>query len=313
MRLPLRVTLVALVLLSACAQQSEPPSATLSIPKPEVAARIARAAPTVTLATWNLEWLTTRQQGLPSNVHPRPPAAFDALQRYATELNGDIVAFQEVDGVENAARVFTPNQYKIEIADERDVQRVGFAVRNDLSYTRNPDVVGLDPTGSLRRGVDVTIDLHGQPLRLLAVHLKSGCFDAPITSAADACRSLSRQLPVLRTWIADRMREGIPFAILGDFNRRFEPTPQGQPDPAWVAIGAPQAQLVRVTEGKRSECWGGEYPKYIDHIVLSPKAASLVGAQSFRQLVYAESGPSAKELLSDHCPISVQFRPQPTS
>ncbi|MBP2311483.1 endonuclease/exonuclease/phosphatase family protein [Azospirillum soli] len=313
MRLPLRATLVALALLSACAQQPEPPSASPTAPQPEAAARIARTAPALTLATWNLEWLTTRQQGLPSNVRPRPAAAFDALQRYAAQLNGDIVAFQEVDGAENAARVFNPSHYKIEIADERDVQRVGFAIRNGLSYTRNPDVVGLDPTGSLRRGVDVTVNLNGQPLRLLAVHLKSGCFDAPITSAADACRSLSRQLPVLRTWIAERTREGIPFAILGDFNRRFEPTPQGQPDPAWVAIGAPQAQLVRVTEGRRSECWGGEYPKYIDHIVLSPKAASLVGAQTFRQLVYSESGPRAKELLSDHCPISVQLQPQPTS
>jgi len=294
-------------LLSACVQQEQSSSTRQSSPKAEAQTQQASAA--VKLATWNLEWLTTRRQGLPPNVIPRSDAAFAALQGYADRLNGDIVAFQEVDGPENAARVFAPGKYAIEIADEEDVQRVGFAIRKGLSYKRNPDVVDLDPTGSLRRGVDVTIDLNGRSMRLLAVHLKSGCFNKPVDSAEAACQSLSRQLPVLRGWIIDRSREGVPFAILGDFNRRFDAAVQGRGDQAWVAIGAPEANLLRVTEGKRSQCWGGQYPKFIDHIVLDPKAASLALGQSFEQLVYAEKDQRSKEMLSDHCPISIEFRP----
>ena len=53
------------------------------------------------IATWNLNWLTTRALGdpaLPSDVTPRQPADFDRLRAYADQLDADVIAIQEVDG-----------------------------------------------------------------------------------------------------------------------------------------------------------------------------------------------------------------------
>src|ERR1700728_2872023 len=53
------------------------------------------------LSTWNLEWLTDRPDGdheLPPDAHPKQPADIDLLQQYATQLDADVIAIEEVDG-----------------------------------------------------------------------------------------------------------------------------------------------------------------------------------------------------------------------
>ena len=95
----------------------------------------------------------------------------------------------------------------------------------------------------------------------------------------------------------------MPFAVLGDWNRRFE-TPG---DTFWPEIddSVPMnADLMRVTEGKTSECWDREFPLYIDHIAVGKQVTEWVVANSFTQIVYDEDT-SFKKKLSDHCPISI--------
>ena len=52
------------------------------------------------IATWNLDWLTTRQpgHGAPADVVPRNEDDFGRLAQYVQELNADVLAIQEVDG-----------------------------------------------------------------------------------------------------------------------------------------------------------------------------------------------------------------------
>lgn len=71
----------------------------------------------------------------------------------------------------------------------------------------------------------------------------------------------------------------------------------------------PNADLSLVTDGRTSSCWGGEYPQFIDHIVLSKNASPWVVEGSFAQLVYDAADAAFKEQLSDHCPISVGLKP----
>ena len=78
----------------------------------------ARAAE-LKLATWNLEWLTLRPAGdpaLPDNVRPKSADAHAALQRYARQLDADVVAFQEVDGAD-AARFLSTLKERLEEGD----------------------------------------------------------------------------------------------------------------------------------------------------------------------------------------------------
>ena len=111
----------------------------------------------------------------------------------------------------------------------------------------------------------------------------------------------------LEEWIDARAAEQIPFIVLGDFNRRMD-IPN---DAFWPEIddGNPaNADLSRVSEGKASDCWGGEFPIYIDHIALDRIATKWVVGGSFKQLVYTDSE-NLKKKLSDHCPISIIIDP----
>jgi endonuclease/exonuclease/phosphatase family metal-dependent hydrolase len=258
------------------------------------------------LATWNLEWLTDRGANdprLPADAHPKRPEDFDLLRRYAVELDADVIAIEEVDGPAVAARVFPPESYSIHMTRDHVVQRVGIVVRRGIRYSVNPDVTGLDvdPGRQLRSGADITLDLPHGSLRVLALHLKTGCFDDRLTHTTHrACAELREQMSPLRDWIAARAGEGVPFTILGDFNRHMD----GH-DQFWAALRS-AAPLTRATEGHASPCWGSE--AFIDHIVLGGAAREWLRPDSLRVLTYRETGGDWKERLSDHCPVSVRLR-----
>jgi endonuclease/exonuclease/phosphatase family metal-dependent hydrolase len=236
-------------------------------------------------------------------VHPKQPQDIDLLRHYAAELNADVIAVQEVDGPAIAARVFPPDQYSVHMSHDNVVQRVGIVVRRGIHYSVNPDLTGLDigPARQLRSGADITLQLQ-PPLRVLAVHLKTGCFDARLSGGRThrACTELREQLPSLLDWIRARSAEGVAFVIMGDFNRHMD----GR-DQLWSALYQ-TAPLTRATEGHTSPCWGGE--AFIDHILLGGAARDWLLPDTLRVMTFHETGPEWKQRLSDHCPVSVRLR-----
>jgi exonuclease III len=260
-------------------------------------------------ATWNLEWLTDRPDGdpaLPQDAHPKRPQDIATLASYAAQLNADVIAIQEVDGRDIAARIFPPERYSIHMTRDRVVQRVGLVVRRGLQYDKNPDLTALavNPhgVGALRSGADITLHLPAGPLRVLAVHLKAECERDVLTrSRRPACMTLRAQLPPLQAWIAARQQEGVPFVVLGDFNRWMDGNDQA------IAALRKAAPLARATEGRSSPCWGGE--RFIDHILAGGPAAQWMQPATLSVLVFRETGEAWKERLSDHCPVAVHFRP----
>jgi endonuclease/exonuclease/phosphatase family metal-dependent hydrolase len=253
------------------------------------------------IATWNLDWLTTRPAGdraLPSDVTPRSQEDFDRLAGYSHDLDADVVAIEEVDGAGAAAKVFPRDRYSVHMTRDHVVQRVGIAVRRGLRYDVNPDVTGL-AMSHLRSGADITLHLGPVDLRILAVHLKKGCRDQPVSGANGACEALRGQFPLLAEWIADRQREGMPFVVLGDFNRSMD-----RKDALLDSLRE-AAPLVRATEAHSSPCWGNE--SFIDHILAGGAAAAWIRPDTLRVLTFRETDPVWKDRLSDHCPVSVRF------
>jgi endonuclease/exonuclease/phosphatase family metal-dependent hydrolase len=259
------------------------------------------AAAELKLATWNLEWLTADARDLPADVRPKRPEDIDLLRRYALELDADVIGVQEVDGPAIAAQVFPPERYSIHLTHDHVVQRVGIVVRRGIRYTVNPDLTDLvDPRRELRSGADVTLQTQ-PPLRVLAIHLKTGCFDDRLNGQVRrACAELRAQVPVLLDWIGARRAEGVAFAILGDFNRHMD----GR-DQVWAALRR-AAPLARATAGRASPCWEGE--AFIDHIVVGNAARGWLEPDTLRVLTYRETGAEWKQRLSDHCPVSVRLR-----
>lgn len=254
----------------------------------------------LTIATWNIEHLRAE-----NGVGPvkRDDADFARLRRYAERLNAGVVAVQEVDSPAALSRVFDPSVYDFHMSSRNNTQRTGFAFRKGLRIEKNPDYEALD-VGGVRHGTDLTVYLGATPVRMLSVHLKSGCFDAQLSSDQPACRKLKQQVPLLERWIDARAEEGVAFVVLGDFNRRLFKA-GGRGDDFWQEIddGVPTgAHLSSLTMGQRSQCWGGKFPDYIDHIILGVSAAELAVPGSFQQRIYDESEDARG--LSDHCPIA---------
>lgn len=268
--------------------------------------KILLAAP-LKIATWNIENL---RSGTNTGVNPRDGNDLSRLSTYVSLLDADIIALQEVENAAAAAQIFNPNNYNFYFSDrnlpprERLRQRTGFAVVKGLTVSQNSDFTDLNVSGGLRHGTDITVSVDGQDLRLLSVHLKSGCFgDSLSSSSRDACEKLKKQLPELEKWIDDRAEAKVPFVVLGDFNRRLN-LPEEE---FWLEIddsSPANADLTKVTEGKISNCWNSQFPEYIDHIVLDKESNSWLDKDSFSQVVYTESQ-SLEDKISDHCPISI--------
>ncbi len=262
------------------------------------------------LTTWNLNWLTLRQAGdpdLPSDVRPRQTEDFGRLRAIADRLNADVVAFEEVDGTAAAARVFDPARFTLVTIDEDVVQRVGLAVRRGIAVRRNPDLAALDvePIAAhrLRDGLDVTLDFGGgATLRVLVVHLKTGCHSDDLAiSRRPQCALLARQVPVLAQWVSARAKAGVAFAIMGDFNRDMD-----RPEALSRALEE-AGPVQRVTAGQSDPCWDGG--PFIDHIFLGGPARSWLVPGSLRVLTYTSADGADRRRLSDHCPVSVTVMP----
>lgn len=284
--------------------------------------RIARgnAPEQLVIATWNLEWLVEprtaqaariacRDAGrseLPCDValgKARDSADLGRLAAHARRLDADVVAFQEVENAGIAQRVF--GGYDICMATGRGVQHVGFAVRRGLAHHCGPEVASLTAGGRGRAGMSITLLPAGAPaIELLSVHLKSGCAHDPLDSGASACRLLAAQAAALGKWIAWRATSGIPFIVLGDFNRAGQRTPE---DPFWGQL-EPASFLAAADSLPFGNCaFGAPYSTFIDHILVSRALESRLAADAFGQLPF-RARDAARYRLSDHCPVRVSLK-----
>lgn len=264
---------------------------------------------TLVLASWNMEHLAERNG---SGCRPRTDADYAAMRAYVEALDADVVAFQEVESKAAAERVFDPAQWTVVIEERKarerggacrgqqgltiNPQRTGFAIRNALAFERQPDYTALQlGNRDLRSGVDVIVrPSGGEPMRLLSVHLKSGC-NAGHTR--EACPVLFRQVPVMEAWIDARASEGMRFAVLGDFNRRL-----AMPDDAvwsdWDDVSPPNADLALASGDRPASC-NPRYRDFIDFIVLDRRATADLRA--------ADEHVYTGDALSDHCAVSARL------
>ena len=278
----------------------------------------------IRIASWNLNLLHWRTGGaLWRGAVAREEADYRTLARYARGLDADVVAFQEVNGPRAAARVFPSGDYSLYFSARHDPRYDdiynGFAVRKgrfERVEKRDHEALGLGDAGAryqLRWGVDLTVRRGGRTLRLLNVHLKSKCFTGSLAEPRGRhCRKLARQIEPLEAWIDARWREGVPFVVLGDFNRAMDR--YGRRDHLWSALDdgdPPGLGLHRLPDGRERTCWRGtrRYHRHpIDFFVFGARAWRRVDAASFREVSWTDADADPRRgLPSDHCPIAVDL------
>jgi endonuclease/exonuclease/phosphatase family metal-dependent hydrolase len=265
--------------------------------------------PAIKLASWNMEHLAEANG---SGCRPRTDADYSSMRDYVDEIAADVIAFQEVESQAAAERVFDPAIYTVVIEDRVgtgrggecrgregltiNAQRTGFAIRKGIPFERQPDFTAVQVGNSdLRSGVDLIVRPRGgDPIRVLSVHLKSGCSSG---DRNDACPTFFRQVPVMENWIDSRAAEGMRFAVLGDFNRRLSMSD----DAAWAEwddASPPNADLALASGDQSARC-NPRYRDFIDFIVLDRRATA--NLKGFEERTYRGDG------LADHCAISASL------
>jgi endonuclease/exonuclease/phosphatase family metal-dependent hydrolase len=272
------------------------------------------------VASWNIAWLGSHE------YNQRKASDYQQLANYAKELNADVIALQEVESAEWARKVLGDN-YNYYFSTREWVQRVGVAVKKSAGLTVTAQEYKALDVDNVRHGMDISLSRNGKELTLLAVHLKSGCFNEPLDDKSiklmanastkeirrkEACSILSKQIKPLENWLDQQAKEDKAYLVLGDFNRRFVndiSLKYSEEQGLWQALDDDEQQtLWTPTLGVNSDCWSGYYKDYIDHIVFNPKAKNMYQANSFNQLVFKEKyTKEISRLLSDHCPISVKL------
>lgn len=263
----------------------------------------------ITLATWNMEHLAERNG---SGCRPRTDADYAAMQAYVDGLGADIIAIQEIESQAAAERVFDPAIYTVVIEDRIgtdrggecrgqagltiNAQRTGFAIRKGVPFERQPDFTAIQVGNpDLRSGVDLVVRPRGgEPIRLLSVHLKSGCSSG---DRNEACPVLFQQVPVMEQWIDQRADEGVRFAILGDFNRRLS-MPADSVWADWDDASPANADLALASGDLSARCTP-RYRDFIDFIVLDRRATE--DLRAFEEKTFEGEG------LSDHCAVSARL------
>jgi hypothetical protein len=289
--------------------------------------------------TWNLEWLDDKdvredirngclnyklanpdQRGVGECDKPRRSAKdFAKLAEYAAALNADVIGVQEVYNVAALQKIFPPNLYEYWLSGYKQDQKTGVVVRKaSFVIERGEDFTELGVQGGrVRYGADVIIrDREDKKqIRVLSVHLKSGCFQDDLgTSPRRDCKILQEQLPILEKWIDSRQPSEY-FIVMGDFNRRLlweartksQNYKDGQNIWFWPELSDGGANDVLMNGNVGDErpriCARKQYDEYIDHILFSRNRAPRI--VRFSTVDY-NAGDFEKYVLSDHCPVIVK-------
>ena len=273
------------------------------------------------IATWNLEHLNDENG---AGCITRDQGDYEAIAGQIREIDPDVVAFQEVENKDAAHRVFPKADWWVVVSNRsaplqepRECweisgkylhhQATGFAIRKraGLVYERQPDLesLGGDPSSFQRWGTGIIVTLGERSLRLLSVHLKSGCWSSSQDRSKSertvaSCATLTEQIGILRDWADAREQDGIAFGILGDFNRRFAV----EDDRAWTTLSPGSSPLELLTADITYDC-APRFDEFIDHIVLDADAVALLVPNSTHEWL-------RDTLHPDHCAVSADLQMQ---
>lgn len=324
---------------------------------------------TLRIGTWNIANLHHETGvGLRGSALPRDDEDYARLAEVVVSMDLDIAALQEIGSPTALARVFPPEDYHLVLSDryvagaenapaeDRDIY-TAMAFAKDR-FPELPPVstfealgighVGFDRDGTpsirpTRAGMITEIQLGGESVKILNVHLKSSCHrfalfpiqdqnasGEPYRSRFD-CRTLGAQLNILESWLEQQAAQGTATIVLGDFNRDMNAeTEEGEPlDAFWRALndGTPNAlEFEKGPLGIDEVCWpdhGDRFEDHIDFVVWDTRVSDLASVSAPVKLTMGhENDPKyatipdpenpgrtirQRQKLSDHCPVVIEI------
>ena len=273
----------------------------------------------ITVATWNIAWfgdgvedeiLTGNRRG---GRFLRDEADLHRLRTVASGLadrGAEVVGLQEIENGDAVRRLFPESDWELflsrRVPEPEWSQRTAIVVRRAAGWRveRHPDIVDWSPQGRDRHGVDITLSRGEERVRVLTVHFQSGCNDESLDSGKRQCGFLRMQLAVLKGWLLERIEEGIPTVVAGDWNRFLSRSGDE------ATAGLPGMPLVLPPVGSSPGCWDGYFDHYVDHVVAFAPRGLQAAPERFGEVLY-DAPRSLRDRLSDHCPLvsTLNFAP----
>ncbi|MCG8373619.1 MAG: endonuclease/exonuclease/phosphatase family protein [Balneolales bacterium] len=273
---------------------------------------------------WNIEHLAENNG---EGCVARNEADYAKLRAFAKTMDADVVALQEVESAKAVARVFPESEWTIVISDRADSesyecrgsgrpstqQKVAFAIRKGVEFEElgDFDELALGREG-LRHGQVIKLMGTPEPIEVMNVHLKSGCFVNDYSSSdREACEVFEQQVPILDNWVETKIKEETAFVILGDFNHRIS-IPDNR---FWEVLEEMDGAKIHLTSSMQNiRGCHPRYPDPIDHILVGPLSRNYYISGS-EQVYYFGMSPETmmeEDMLSDHCPIAVDLHIGPS-
>jgi len=285
------------------------------------------------VAAWNIADLHHEAgvEARPTIGTKRSNADLEKLIQYAADIDADVIALQEIATKEAAERIFGDDykifmsgRKKVDLSDEksngiytaiavRKTNKIKVLIEQDLKtlgITQEKD----GETYSTRWGKSLLLEIGGEKLWFLSVHLKSSCSSTNKLdiSTSEHCQILWQQQAPLTQWINERVEKNIPFIVAGDFNRRFRQLKdEGR---LWAALNNDDLEnpvLVKHPETVTRKCptRKGKSTEPIDWILLDASIAHWYIEDSFWETRFRnEDVKKHWRRLSDHCPIHVDLQ-----
>jgi len=286
------------------------------------------------IAAWNIADLyhVLDEEVRPGIGTKRSQSDFDTLKKYATQIDADVVALQEIATKEAADLLFSPAEYNV-IMSSRYYEDINAGLENDI-YTavavrKREDIrlieqvdlseLQIDPKSDdpkdkpTRRGTAVKLSINGTELWILSVHLKSSCSSTKRLdlSVTNHCKILWEQRVPLTSWIMSRIAKGEHFIIAGDFNRRFRQLEDR--GVFWSYLNGGELKnplLLKYPKKVTRKCptKKGNSTQPIDWIITSTSLMDSFVEGSFWETRWNFKDTQAHgRRLSDHCPIKIDM------
>ncbi len=258
---------------------------------------------TLRVVTWNIEHLGEAGEG----CVPRTEADLLAIADYVRGLNADVISFQEVASEAAAQAVFPTTEWRLFVSNRvydapqplcrqdpsrrMGHMRTGFAVRRAIAAELQPELESLGDTdlgaNEEPHGVDIEVTVGDRTVRMLSVHLTSGC-SSNKSETGPACTALFYQAPALRNWTQARSANSEAWLVAGDFNRGWDTD-----DEFWISALGASAKTLKVASGGDGT---------VDHLLLSS------GRQGMRLQTVKPLASATVLDLSDHEPVMADLR-----
>lgn len=256
----------------------------------------------------------------------------DVIKKYAQKVGGDLIALQEIATEEAAAMLYPEDRFQLFMSSryvedvtagrQNDIYTaIAIKKRDDIKILKQHDIVNLqiDPTSNdpkdkpTRRGTAVKLEINGEILWFVSVHLKSSCSSTKniAKSSKEDCKILWQQKEPLKEWIHERIQNNEHFIIAGDFNRRFRAfNDEGM---LWSYLndenlGNPLMVKHPETVMRLCPTRKGQSTEPIDWILLDAKLADSFVSGSFWERRWSKEDTSEHgRRISDHCPIRIDL------